>query len=171
MILTMMTAAPNATLEQREFYVQQIYGVLDKRPETDLVFQIDMPGQVIGGWVLKPWSQRSQSALALAPLIQHEFNKIAGVRVAAFQLPPLPGGGGLPIQFVLKSNRSYARLYQASQNFLSEALKSGKFIFLDSDMKIDQPHASIHFDREKVSSLGLNMSDVGAAMSTMLGGG
>jgi multidrug efflux pump len=169
-ILTMMTAAPNATLEQREFYVQQIYGVLDKRPETDLVFQIDMPGQVIGGWVLKPWDQRSQSALALAPLIQREFNKIAGVRVAAFQLPPLPGSSGLPIQFVLKSNDSYARLYQASQNFLSEALKSGKFIFLDSDMKIDQPHASIHFDREKVSSLGLNMSDVGAAMSTMLGG-
>ncbi|MGP9812855.1 efflux RND transporter permease subunit [Rhodopseudomonas sp. NSM] len=169
-ILTMMSAAPNATLAQRETYVQQIYGILDKRPETDLVFQIDMPGQVIGGWVLKPWDQRSRSALALAPLIQQDFNKIAGVRVAAFQLPPLPGSSGLPIQFVLKSNDSYARLYQASQNFLSEAMKSGKFIFLDSDMKIDQPHASIHFDRDKVSSLGLNMSDVGAAMSTMLGG-
>lgn len=169
-ILTMMSAAPNATLEQREFYVQQIYGALDKRPETDLVFQIDMPGEVIGGWVLKPWDQRSKSALALAPLIQQEFNKIAGVRVAAFQLPPLPGSSGLPIQFVLKSNDSYARLYQASQNFLGEALKSGKFIFLDSNMKIDQPHASIHFDRDKVSALGLNMSDVGAAMSTMLGG-
>ncbi|MBB5046066.1 multidrug efflux pump [Rhodopseudomonas rhenobacensis] len=169
-ILTMMSAAPNATLEQRETYVQQIYGILDKRPETDLVFQIDMPGQVIGGWVLKPWDQRSQSALALAPLIQQEFNKIAGVRVAAFQLPPLPGSSGLPIQFVLKSNDSYARLYQASENFLSEAMKSGKFIFLDGDMKIDQPHASIHFDRDKVASLGLTMTDVGAAMSTMLGG-
>ncbi|HEY0330318.1 MAG TPA: efflux RND transporter permease subunit [Rhodopseudomonas sp.] len=169
-ILTMMSAAPNATLEQRETYVQQIYGILDKRPETDLVFQIDMPGQVIGGWVLKPWDQRSQSALALAPQIQQEFNKIAGVRVAAFQLPPLPGSSGLPIQFVLKSNDSYARLYQASENFLSEAMKSGKFIFLDGDMKIDQPHASIHFDRDKVASLGLTMTDVGAAMSTMLGG-
>ncbi|ABD88913.1 efflux RND transporter permease subunit [Rhodopseudomonas palustris] len=169
-ILTMMSAAPNATLEQRETYVQQIYGILDKRPETDLVFQIDMPGQVIGGWVLKPWDQRSQSALALAPLIQQQFNKIAGVRVAAFQLPPLPGSSGLPIQFVLKSNDSYARLYQASENFLSEAMKSGKFIFLDGDMKIDQPHASIHFDRDKVASLGLTMTDVGAAMSTMLGG-
>jgi multidrug efflux pump len=169
-ILTMMSAAPNATLEQRETYVQQIYGVLDKRPETNLVFQIDMPGQVIGGWVLKPWDQRSQSALTLAPQIQQEFNKIAGVRVAAFQLPPLPGSSGLPIQFVLKSNDSYARLYQASENFLSEAMKSGKFIFLDGDMKINQPHASIRFDRDKVASLGLTMSDVGAAMSTMLGG-
>lgn len=169
-ILTMMTAAPNATLEQREFYVQQIYDILDKRPETDLVFQINMPGQVIGGWVLKPWDERSVSALALAPLIQQEFNKIAGVRVAAFQLPPLPGSSGLPIQFVLKSNDTYERLYEASQNFLAEAMKSGKFIFLDSDMKIDQPHAAIHFDRDKVSALGLNMSDVGAAMATMLGG-
>ncbi|MDQ0505120.1 efflux RND transporter permease subunit [Xanthobacter agilis] len=169
-IMTMMTAAPNATLEQREFYVQQIYAILDKQPETDLVFQIDMPGEVIGGWVLKPWGERKQSALALAPLIQREFDKIAGVRVAAFQLPPLPGSSGLPIQFVLKSNDSYQRLYEASQNFLAEAMKSGKFIFLDSDMKIDQPHATIHFDRDTVSSLGLNMSDVGAAMATLLGG-
>ncbi len=169
-ILTMMSAAPNATLAQREIYVQQIYGILDKRPETDLVFQIDMPGEVIGGWVLKPWDQRSRTALTLAPIIQQEFSKIAGARVAAFQLPPLPGSSGLPIQFVLKSNDTYARLYQASQNFLGEAMKSGKFIFLDSNMKIDQPHASIHFDRDKLSSLGLNMSDVGAAMSTMLGG-
>ncbi len=170
-ILTMMSAAPNATLEQREFYVQQIYDVLDKQPETDLVFQIDMPSAVIGGWVLKPWDQRTQSALTLAPMVQEEFNKIAGVRVAAFQLPPLPGSSGLPIQFVLKSNDTNLRLYEASQDFLAAAMKSGKFIFLDSDMKIDQPHASVHFDRDKVSALGLNMSDVGAAMATMLGGG
>ncbi|RAI42816.1 efflux RND transporter permease subunit [Rhodoplanes roseus] len=170
-ILTMMSAAPNATLAQREFYVQQIYGVLDHRPETELVFQIDMPGQVIGGWVLKPWGERSASALALAPLVQAEFNKIAGVRVAAFQLPPLPGSSGLPIQFVLKSNNSYERLYEVSQNFMAAALETGKFIFLDVDMKFDQPQATIHLDRDKVSSLGLQMSDVGAALATMLGGG
>lgn len=170
-ILTLMMAAPNATLMQRDFYDKQIYSLLSKRPETELVFQIDTPVQVIGGWVLKPWDQRKDTTLALAPVIQAELDKIAGVRVAAFQLPPLPGSSGLPIQFVLKSTDPFEQIYQVSQDFMAEAMKSGKFIFLDVDLKIDQAHATLHFDREKASALGLQMSDVGAALATLLGGG
>lgn len=170
-VLTSMTSATNATLDQREFYVQQIYDVLGKFPETQLAFQIDMPSQVFGGWVLKPWSERKRTALELAPLAQQAFSKIVGATVAAFQLPALPGSSGLPIQFVLKTTDSFNRLYTVSEAFTSEVLKSGKFSFIQSDLKIDQPHASIHFDRDKASDLGLSMSDVGAAMANMLGGG
>jgi multidrug efflux pump len=53
---------------------------------------------------------------------------------------------------------------------LVAALKTGKFIFLQSDLKIDQPQANVVIDRAKVSELGLNMSDVGAALSDALGG-
>lgn len=170
-VLVSMTAAPNATLEQREFYVQQIYSVLAKQPDTELSFLINLPAQVIGGWVLKPWSERTHSSLVLAPLLQAEFNKIAGATVAAFQLPPLPGSSGLPVQFVLKSNDSFARLYEVSERFTDAARKSGKFAFLQSDLKIDQPHARVHFDRDKASALGLTMSDLGGALANLLGGG
>lgn len=170
-VLTSMTSATNATLDQREFYVQQIYDLLAKFPETELAFQIDMPSQVFGGWVLKPWSERKRTALELAPLAQQAFSKIVGATVVAFQLPALPGSSGLPIQFVLKTTDSFNRLFEVSESFTSEVLKSGKFSFMQSDLKIDQPHARIHFDRDKASDLGLSMSDVGAAMANMLGGG
>lgn len=42
--------------------------------------------------VLKPWDQRQRTTNQLQPLIQKELKQIAGAKVAAFQLPSLPGG-------------------------------------------------------------------------------
>src|SRR5664280_2041852 len=107
----------------------------------------------------------------MQPGIQQELNNIAGVRVAAFQLPPLPGSQGLPIQFVLETTDSFERLNDVAQAFLQEAIKSGMFIFLDTDLKIDSPQSIVQLDRNKTAQLGLKMSDVGAALGGMLGGG
>src|SRR6185437_11247087 len=65
----------------------------------------------------------------------------------------------------------YERLYTVSQAFLEEAQKSGMFIFLDSDLKFDNPQSDIIIDRDKTAQLGLKMSDVGSSLSAMLGGG
>ena len=45
------------------------------------------------------------------------------------------------------------------------------FIFLDSDLKIDNPQSNVSIDRDKTAQLGLKMSDVGGALAAMLGGG
>lgn len=169
-ILTLTTAAPSSTLNQRQFYSEQAYKTFAKEAETKLVFQIDSPGQSIAGWVLKPWDEREKTTKTLQPAIQNDLNGIAGVRTVAFQPSPLPGSNGLPIQFVLTTTSDFSQLNDVSQKFIGDALKTGKFIFLDNDLKFDQPLSRIVFDRDKVSQLGLNMSDVGGALATMLGG-
>ncbi len=170
-IIASSTPAPNATLEQKLLYSQQVYEIFAKHPETAHVFQIDAPGTSIAGMVFKPWDERTQTTNQLQPIIQNELNTIAGARVAAFQLPPLPGSQGLPVQFVLETTDSFERLNTVAQNFLQEAVKSGMFIFLDSDLKVNTPQATVQIDRNKTAQLGLNMSDVGAALGGMLGGG
>jgi multidrug efflux pump len=106
----------------------------------------------------------------LQPVVQQQLSGVAGVRAAAFQLPPLPGSSGLPVQFVLETTDAFARLNQVAQTFLQDAVKSGMFIFLDSDLKIDSPQSIVQIDRNKTAQLGLKMSDVGAALAGMLGG-
>src|SRR5262249_5236121 len=84
----------------------------------------------------------------------------------------LPGGGfGQPVQFVIGSTESFDRMSQVVTNFVEQATKSGLFGFLDYDLKIDQPRATLEIDRDKAAQLGLTMSDVGSALSAMLGGG
>src|SRR5580704_5681543 len=170
-ILSQSIAAPNSTLRQRELYAHQVYEIFFSHPETEHVFQIDFPGQVISGMALKPWDKRSKSSNVLQPAVQQEVSKIAGIRVVAFQPPPLPGSIGLPVQFVIGTTESFERLYGIAQQFLREAQQSGNFIFLDCDLKIDNPQSNILIDRDKTAQLGLKMSDIGGALQSMLGGG
>jgi multidrug efflux pump len=170
-IITLATNSPTATLEQRLMYARQVYEIFAKHPETDHVFQLEVPGQSIAGMVLKPWDERKLTSNDLQPVIQRQVAGIAGAQVVAFQLPPLPGSTGLPVQFVLTTTGGFGPLNEVAQNFLKEALQSGMFIFLNTDLKIDQPQATVQIDRDKAAQLGLKMSDIGSALAWMLGGG
>ena len=170
-IITQSVAAPNSTLQQRQMSSRQVYKIFASHPETEHVFQLDVPGQSIAGMVFKPWDQRAKTTNEVQPVLQQELGKVAGVRVAAFQPPALPGSFGLPVQFVITSTDPFERLNQVAQQFLQQAQQSGMFIFLDCDLKLDNPQSNITIDRDKTAQLGLKMSDVGSALSAMLGGG
>jgi multidrug efflux pump len=170
-IIAFATSAPNSTIDQRQIYSREIYRIGASHTETGHVFQLDVPGQSIAGYVLKPWDQRSMTSNKLQPIMQQQLGGIAGAQVVAFQPPPLPGSNGLPIQFIINTTGAFEPLNDVAQKFLQEALATGRFIFLNTDLKIDAPQATVVIDRDKASQLGLKMSDIGGALASMLGGG
>lgn len=170
-ILAQSISAPNATLQQKQLYNKATYETFAKHPETETVFQVEAPSTSIAGWVLKPWDERKATTKTLQPMIQQELNQVAGQKIVAFQQSPLPGSNGLPMQIVIGTSDGFDKLNEVAAKFLQDALDTGLFIFLNNDLKIDQPQASIVIDREKTSLLGLSMSDVGGALSSLMGGG
>lgn len=171
-IISLLTASPNATLRQTELYSKQVYQIFKQFPELDHVFQLDGLNGLntsIGGMVLKPWDERQRTTKELQPLVQKQLDTIAGAKIAAFQRPPLPGGGsGLPVQFVIKTTESFDQLQQVMQTVMEKARASGFFIFLDTDLKIDKAQTSLELDREKASLLGLTMQDIGSVLGSFL---
>lgn len=171
-ILSLLTAAPNATLQQTQLYSNQVFKIFKNYPETDHIFQLDGINGLntsIAGMVFEPWDKRQRSTNQLQPQIQHQFDSIAGARVAAFQKPSLPGGGsGLPVQFVITTTDNFTKLNDISQSLMNEARKSGLFVYLDSDLKFDKPKTSIEIDRDKAAQMGLTMADVGASLASAL---
>lgn len=170
-ILAFSTGAPNSTLTQRNLYSRQIYEIFASYPETDHVFQIDEPGAVIAGQVLKPWDERKLTATDLQPSVQQKLAQVAGLQIAVFQPPPLPGSSGLPVQFVIQTTQSFLQLNEVATEFLNEMRKTGMFMFVDQDLKYDNPQAFLKIDHDKVAQLGLTMNEIGSALSSMLGGG
>ncbi len=164
-------AQPNSTLEQRQIFSREVYKSVTSFPETEHVFQLDVPGVNMVGAVFSPWDERTRTSNQLQPLFQMAFNKIAGFNMVAFQFAPLPGSDGLPVQFVIKTTQGFDQLGEVSDEFMQQAMKEGIFMFLDSDLKIDLPQARVEIDRDKTTQLGLSMDDVGNAMASMLGGG
>ncbi len=174
-IVSLITTAPDATLEQTRLSSRQVFKIYKGFPETDHVFQLDGAGGLnsgIAGMVLKPWDERNRTSMQLNPLVQQRLYGIAGARVAAFQPSPLPGGGrGLPVQFVIGTTEPYSRLNAVSQELLDKAYASGRFAYLDTDLKLDKPQVAVEIDRDRAAQMGLTMRDVGGALGAMVGGG
>ena len=162
--------SPNATLEQTKLFTDQIQQVYGSLPETAGTFQLTMPGAGFGGMVTKPWSERSKTTQQLLMESMGPLSRIAGVRVIPVAPPALPGGGDFPVDLVIASAAEPRRLEEIARQLVAKAFGSGMFIFADADLKFDQPQAEVVFDRDKLRSQGVDLSQAGRDLSTMLGG-
>ncbi|HYF97512.1 MAG TPA: efflux RND transporter permease subunit, partial [Coxiellaceae bacterium] len=170
-IISQLTSAPNAPLAQTQIYSQAVNKVYFSFPETDHTFTVDgstgLNNSIIG-MVLKPWDERKRTSNELQPMVQQLLNNISGAKIAAFQLPSLPGSSGLPVQFVIDTTESFDQLNELSQALMDKARASGMFLYIDSDLKIDKAQTTIQLDRDKAAVLGLTMQDVGNSLQAAL---
>ena len=118
----------------------------------------------------KPWSQRKKTAQQLLVESVGPLSKIPGIRVIPLTPPPLPGGGNFPVEFVITSAAEPRQLIDFANQLVQKAFASGLFIYADSDLKFDQPQAEVVFDRDKVRSQGVDLTQAGQDLSTLLGG-
>jgi multidrug efflux pump len=169
-IFGIVQAAPNSTLDQTKLYASRVHDVYAAFPEADSIFQITFPTGGFGGMVTKPWGERDRSTAELQLAAAGELAKIPGLRVISMVPPALPGGGDFPVDLVIASTAEPAELAQLAGQLVGRAFQSGLFIFADSDLKFDQPQAEVVFDRDKLRSQGVSLSQAGRDLSTLLGG-
>ena len=169
-VFGVIQASPNSTIDQTNLYTKEVYDVYRAFPESASVFQITSPNGGFGGMVTKPWSERKKTAQQLLLESTGPLSKIAGIRVIPLTPPPLPGGGDFPVDFVIASPAEPQQLVDFAKQLVGKAFASGKFIYADSDLKFDQPQAEVVFDRDKLRSQGVDLSQAGQDLSTLLGG-
>ena len=160
----------NSTIDQTNLFTDQVYDVYHAFPESDSIFQITSPSGGFGGMVTKPWSQRKKTAQQLLVESVGPLSKIPGIRVIPLTPPPLPGGGNLPVEFVITSAAEPRQLIDFANQLVRKAFESGLFIFADTDLKFDQPQSRVVFDRDKLRSQGVDLTQAGQDLATMLGG-
>ena len=169
-VFSVVQASPNSTLDQTNLFAQQVYDVYHSFPETAATFQITSPTGGFAGMVTKPWSERKKTSQQLFIEASGKLSKIAGVRVIPLVPPSLPGGGTFPVDFVIQSSAEPQQVSELAGQIVQKAMASGMFIFADTDMKFDQPQTEVVFDRDKLRSQGVDLSQAGQDLSTMLGG-
>ncbi|MDB6173308.1 MAG: efflux pump, family, inner rane protein AcrB/AcrD/AcrF family [Chthoniobacteraceae bacterium] len=169
-VLGIVQAAPNSTIDQTSRYTEKVNDVFQSIPETTTTFQITQPFGGFSGMVTKPWSERKRSTEQIVGEVFGKVTGVPGVQVIATTPAPLPGGGQFPVEFVIASTAEPREVLEFADKLVLAARKSGIFMFADSDLKYDQPQTEVVFDRDKVASLGLNLQQVGADMGTMVGG-
>jgi len=179
LILVSATGPATATLHYLDRYSGQIRRIFEAYPETKQVFQINglsLTGgggnnAMIAGMKLRDWSERSRSQMQLMAPVQVKLNALTGVQAAAFQKPTLPGSPtGFPVQFVLTSAGGYSQIDAAASRFAAEAMKSGLFAFLTTDLRYDNPQVVVTIDRNLAGELGITMAELGQNLAPLLSG-
>jgi multidrug efflux pump len=169
-VFGVIQASPNSTIDQTNIFTNEVYNVYHAFPESQSIFQITSPTGGFGGMVTKPWSERKKTAQQLLVESTGPLSKISGIRVIPLTPPALPGGGNFPVDFVIASPGEPQQLVQFANQLVQKAMTSGVFIFADSDLKYDQPQAEVVFDRDKLRAQGVDLSQAGQDLSTLLGG-
>jgi len=98
-------------------------------------------------------------------------SRIPGIQVFMTTPPALPGGSNFPVELVITSTADFEHLLEIAQALQKKATESGLFAFPpDIDLKVDQPQATVVFDRDKLADLGLDLARVGADLAVATGG-
>jgi multidrug efflux pump len=161
----------NATLEQLVPQADDVFRIYKSTAEFDHSFQLTTPQQAFGGMLAKPWSERERSIFPIQEELGQKLSTVPGVRAPAFLPSALPSAGLFPVEFVIASTAGHDELMGFAQQLAEEATKSGQFAFPPIlDTKIDQAKAEIVIDRDKVASMGLSLTAIGADLAAMVGG-
>ena len=165
------TAPQTATLDYIEAYTNPFNDIFKSFNETAHYFIINT-NPPMSGMVLKPWDQRKTNQFSMKGPLQQKLNQITGLNSFAIIPPPLPGGGGgTPIQFVIKTTDDFQSLLDISTKMVDAARKSGLFIYIDNSLKFNQPEIELRINRSKAAELGLDMQAIGSSLTSALSGG
>jgi multidrug efflux pump len=177
-VFSILLPAPTATIDHNILFGEEVQKMFTSVSEYENSFQLIGANFGFSGIILKPWSERKRSSIEIEQALQEPAAKIPGMNVVITTPDPLPSGGSMPIEFVMRSTADHREMQEFANQLVlyanTEANAGGgapTFYFADTDLKFDLPQVEIEIDKDKVASMGLNLVDVARDLGSMLGGG
>jgi multidrug efflux pump len=177
-VFSILQTSPTSTIDQNMLFAGQVQKIFESMPEYETSFMLIGSNYGFAGALLKPWSERKRTSVQIQDSLQAPAATVPGVTTVVTTPEPLPSGGQFPIEFVLRSTADHKEMLEYANQLVlyanTEANPAGgapTFYFADSDLKFDLPQVEVEIDKDKVASMGLNLSNVARDLGSMLGGG
>lgn len=170
MVMFVMQSPPDASLA---YNVSQMNPVVESLQEIEggkKVWQLVFSGGEggFGGLELVNSDERNYSAQSLIPRMYGKLAQIPGLNMFPILPPSLPSSGQFEIEMIVKSSAPYSEMKQYADQLVGAAFASGKFLFADTDLKIDLPQVELKLNREKIADLGMNIKQVSDQLGILL---
>jgi multidrug efflux pump len=166
-----VVAAPDASLEAAERDSRAVIKELGSFPESEAVWSLTAPWGGFGGLKAVDWKQRQRSTGEMYQEVFGRVSRIPGVQVFPRLDPPLPDPGQYDVELMIQTDLPPDRMQAVAGQVIAAGFQSGKFMYVDTDLKYDLPEARVVIDRERLADLGLDLAGVGQELGTLLGGG
>jgi multidrug efflux pump len=166
-----LEASPDASLEAVNAASLQVVERIRAFPEARFMWSLTAPWGGFGGMVAKDWQERDRTTEEMYGEVFGAVSQVPGLRVFPRLDPPLPTPGQYDVELVLQSDAPPEQMLETVGAIVGAGWQSGKFLYVDTDLKIDLPEARVVLDRERIADLGLDLATVGRELGTLLGGG
>ncbi len=163
-------APSNATLDYTYDYMTDVVDTLLTTPGSDYMWQILLPSGGFGGLVFKDFDDRDQTVQELLPEVFGLTSSITGLKVFPVLNPALPTAGNFDVELVVQSSDSPIVMRQYAEQMIAAAFASSRFLFADTDLRIDLPEAHFKLDRERIADLGMDLANVSQQLGVLLSG-
>ncbi|WP_415493191.1 efflux RND transporter permease subunit, partial [Burkholderia ubonensis] len=176
---------PNgASLDRTEKVVNTMADIAMKQPGVESI--LEFPGMSVNGLMnsssagtvfitLKPFDKRGDKALSAQAIAEALNRQYAGIKesfVAIFPPPPILGFGtlgGFKLQIEDRGAVGYAKLADATNDFIKRAQQAPELGPLFTSYQINVPQLNVDLDRVKAKQLGVSVTDVFDTMQIYLG--
>ncbi len=163
-------APSDASLEYTTDYMYDAVDTLLQLPGAEYIWQVVRPSGGFGGVIFGDFRERDQSVQELLPLAFQEASSITGLKVLPILFPALPTAGNFDVELVVKSTAPVAEMRPYAEQLIAAAYQSGQFMFVDTDLKIDQPQVELLLDRARIADLGMDLGMVSRQLGVLLSG-
>ena len=163
-------ASPDSSLAATHRGSLEVVKAVSGFAETEFMWSLTSAWGGFGGLVAKDWTQRNRSTEEMFGEVYGAVSQVPGLRVLPRLDPPLPTPGQFDVELVVQNDGSIEQLLDTTQQVLAAGWQSGKFLYVDTDLKIDLPQARVVIDRERLADLGLDLATAGRELGTLLGG-
>ncbi len=177
MFIASITMPEGTSMNQTVKVVDAVAKETKTLPGVDAVMTNTSAGSANLFVRLKDWEARTGRDESLSAILSAFNQKIAGAhpeaQVMAFGPSALPGlgmEGGWAMQVQDNTGLSDEELGDLASKIVAEANRHPELSAVRSNFKANTPSYEYHVDREKVKSLGIQLSDVFTALQVNFGG-
>ncbi|MEM8499974.1 MAG: efflux RND transporter permease subunit [Pseudomonadota bacterium] len=169
-IFVISEAPAEASVLYTHNHMRDVVDVMNGLPDTTSMWQVINPNAGFGGQEFVEHGKRDFTPMDLLQPTFAELAAIPGLRAFPNLVPSLPSAGQFAVELVVTAPVPIEDMQPYAEKLIEATYASGKFMFADTNLKIDFPQANFTLDRDRIADLGMTVADVSEQLSIFLSG-
>ncbi len=169
-ITIIVESSPEASLDYTTEQMNKVVSTMKEFDGAQFMWQVVNPVGAFGGVEFVPLSEREQSVQDMFWQAFGRLSSVDGIKAFPVLDSALPTAGNFSVELVVMSSDPYEEMKAYADQMVAAANSSQRFLFAETDLKLDLPQARFVLDRERIADLGLDLASVSAQLGTLLSG-
>ncbi|WP_052261923.1 efflux RND transporter permease subunit [Leisingera sp. ANG-M1] len=167
-INVVIQAAPGSSIEAVNEGMDKLVALGMSLPDSDSFWQIITKEGGFGGIEFKDFFEREQHIKDILPQLYGALAGLGELKVLPFLSASLPTAGQFDVEMVVKGPGTYEEMQGLAYAFLAAGFESGKFLYVDTDLKTDLPIVQLNYNHKRLADLGLTSRSITEQLSAQL---